>query len=91
MYLVSLMLHPAAWILMGLVAGFSTGKMMGDRGDTIFGDLVLGLDGALVGGFMAAMLIPGPASFWGTVLVAFLVACGLVAVVRAMPHTHQTA
>jgi uncharacterized membrane protein YeaQ/YmgE (transglycosylase-associated protein family) len=91
MYFAALMLHPAAWVLAGLLAGFLSGKMMRGSGDRIFGDLVLGLDGALVGGFIAALIIPGAASFWGTVLVAFLVACGLVAVVRAIPHTHQTA
>ena len=41
------------WILVGLVAGWLTGKIMKGSGYGFFVDILLGIAGALVGGFIA--------------------------------------
>jgi uncharacterized membrane protein YeaQ/YmgE (transglycosylase-associated protein family) len=41
------------WILVGLVAGFLTGKIMKGSGYGVFGDIIVGIIGAVIGGFIA--------------------------------------
>ena len=41
------------WILAGLIAGWLTGKIMKGSGYGFFVDILLGIAGALVGGFIA--------------------------------------
>jgi uncharacterized membrane protein YeaQ/YmgE (transglycosylase-associated protein family) len=47
-----------AWLVLGLVAGFVASKIVDHRGQGVFRDIVLGIVGALLGGF-AARLIGG--------------------------------
>ena len=42
-----------AWIVVGLIAGWLTGKIMKGSGYGFFVDILLGLAGAMVGGFIA--------------------------------------
>lgn len=41
-----------AWIILGLIAGFIASKIVNKRGEGFFGDIILGIVGALVGGFI---------------------------------------
>jgi uncharacterized membrane protein YeaQ/YmgE (transglycosylase-associated protein family) len=41
-----------AWILLGLVAGFIASKVVNHTGEGIILDIVLGIVGAVVGGFI---------------------------------------
>jgi uncharacterized membrane protein YeaQ/YmgE (transglycosylase-associated protein family) len=41
-----------AWILLGLVAGFIGSKLINKSGEGIILDIVLGIVGAVVGGFL---------------------------------------
>ena len=41
-----------AWVILGIVAGFIASKVVNKRGEGFFGDLVLGIIGAVVGGFL---------------------------------------
>ena len=50
-----------AWILAGLIAGWLTGKIMKGSGYGFFVDILLGIAGALVGGFIASHLWAGRA------------------------------
>ncbi len=46
-----------AWIVLGAIAGYLAGFIVrGDEGLGIFGHIVLGIVGALVGGFVAGVL-----------------------------------
>jgi len=45
-----------SWIIIGLVAGWLTGKIMGGPGKGVLMDVIIGLLGALVGGFLAGLL-----------------------------------
>ncbi len=73
-----------AWIIVGIVAGWLTGRVMRGRGYGIIGDLIIGLAGALVGGFLAGLVIQGSVGLIGSIVVAFLGAVVLVAILRAV-------
>ncbi|MBZ5600361.1 MAG: GlsB/YeaQ/YmgE family stress response membrane protein [Acidobacteriia bacterium] len=72
-------------ILVGLIAGWATGKIMKGSGYGILVDIVLGIVGSIIGGWIMSFfgfytsggLIP-------SILVAILGAVVLVAVVRAL-------
>jgi uncharacterized membrane protein YeaQ/YmgE (transglycosylase-associated protein family) len=70
-----------AWVVVGLIAGWLAGLVMKGTGYGLFGDLVVGLIGALIGGFVCGLGVAGDAGFWGSIVVAFLGACILIMVV----------
>jgi uncharacterized membrane protein YeaQ/YmgE (transglycosylase-associated protein family) len=41
-----------AWIVLGLIAGFIASKLVNHRGEGVFLDIVLGIVGAVVGGWI---------------------------------------
>ncbi|MDR0358761.1 MAG: GlsB/YeaQ/YmgE family stress response membrane protein [bacterium] len=71
-----------SWIIVGLIAGWLTGLIMKRGGYGIVGDLVLGLLGALIGGFLLSFVYHGSVGIIGSILVAVIGAVILVAVVR---------
>ena len=73
-----------AWIFTGLIAGWLAGMVMSGGGYGIISDVVIGLIGALIGGFMMSFFVTGAAGFWGSILVAFIGACILIALSRAL-------
>jgi uncharacterized membrane protein YeaQ/YmgE (transglycosylase-associated protein family) len=53
-------LHPGgilAWVFVGLFAGWLAARVMGGGSYGIVADIILGLIGALVGGFVFGLLI----------------------------------
>jgi uncharacterized membrane protein YeaQ/YmgE (transglycosylase-associated protein family) len=74
----------AAWLAVGLIAGWLAGKLMETASFGVLGDILLGLLGALVGGVVLGWFVRGEPAFWGTVLAAFLGACMVIVVVRAI-------
>lgn len=78
-----------SWIIVGLIAGWLAGLVMRGGGRNILGDMILGIIGALVGGFLAGALFGVPDPLTGinitTILVAFLGAVIVIAIVRALP------
>jgi uncharacterized membrane protein YeaQ/YmgE (transglycosylase-associated protein family) len=44
------------WIVLGLIAGFIGSKIVNKRGEGFFLDIVLGVVGAIVGGFLFTRL-----------------------------------
>jgi uncharacterized membrane protein YeaQ/YmgE (transglycosylase-associated protein family) len=78
-------LHPGgiiAWLVVGLVAGWLAGKVMKGAGYGLVGDIIVGLIGAVVGGFVFGLYMPGDEGFWGSIAVAFVGACVLIVIVR---------
>lgn len=73
-----------AWIIVGLIAGWLAGLTMRGSGYGIIGDIIAGLIGALIGGFIFGFFVQGATAFWGSVVVAFIGACILIAIVRAV-------
>jgi uncharacterized membrane protein YeaQ/YmgE (transglycosylase-associated protein family) len=82
------------WIIVGIIAGWLAGLVMRGSGYGIVGDMVLGIVGALVGGFLAGALfnIPDPISGLNltTLIVAFLGAVIVVALVRLIAGNRPT-
>ena len=71
------------WLLVGLIAGMITGKLMKGRGYGIFMDIVVGIVGAFIGGYvMRAAGFAGSGGFLYTILVAILGAVILTWLVR---------
>ena len=72
------------WIIVGIVAGWLAGVIMKGGGYGLIGDLILGLVGALVGGFLFNLILPSaePTGLIGSLIVATIGAVVLVAIVR---------
>jgi uncharacterized membrane protein YeaQ/YmgE (transglycosylase-associated protein family) len=75
-----------AWIVLGLIAGWLAGQVMKGGGYGLIGDLVLGVVGAIIGGFLTGVLL-GRDLVSGfnieSIVVAFIGAVILIAVSRA--------
>jgi uncharacterized membrane protein YeaQ/YmgE (transglycosylase-associated protein family) len=62
-----------AWLVVGLIAGWLTGKLMGGPGKGVIMDIVVGLLGAMAGGFIMGLLGVTPAGgFLYTIGVAVI-------------------
>jgi len=72
-----------AWLVVGLIAGWLAGVMMKGAGYGLAGDVIIGLIGAVIGGFLFGMFVPGTTGFIGSIFVAFLGACLLIFILRA--------
>ena len=76
-----------AWIVLGLIAGWLAGLMMRGGGYGIIGDIVLGILGAIIGGWLTAVLL-GRDMMTGinieSLLVAVLGAVVLIAISRLL-------
>jgi uncharacterized membrane protein YeaQ/YmgE (transglycosylase-associated protein family) len=72
-------MHLLWWIIVGLIAGWATGKIMGSGGYGFFLDTILGIIGAIVGGFIARAL--GLASHGGFIYTVLVALAGSILVV----------
>ncbi|HLY78060.1 MAG TPA: GlsB/YeaQ/YmgE family stress response membrane protein [Caulobacteraceae bacterium] len=66
-----------AWIVLGLIAGFIASKIVNHTGSGVLMDVVLGVVGALVGGFLFSM-------FGAVGVTGFNIYSMLVAIVGAV-------
>jgi uncharacterized membrane protein YeaQ/YmgE (transglycosylase-associated protein family) len=73
-----------AWIVLGLIAGFIASKIVNKAGEGVFLDIVLGIVGALVGGFLFQTFGMGGVS--GVYLYSILVAVVGAIVVLVIYH-----
>jgi uncharacterized membrane protein YeaQ/YmgE (transglycosylase-associated protein family) len=48
-----------AWVILGLIAGFIASKIVNESGEGFFLDIVLGIVGAIVGGFIFSLFGAG--------------------------------
>lgn len=78
-----------AWIVVGLIAGWLAGMVMKGGGYGVVGDIIVGIVGALIGGFLAAWLFGVGDAVNGINLIslvtAFLGSVILIAIIRALP------
>lgn len=71
------------WIIVGLIAGFITGKLMKGSGYGAIGDIVIGIVGAIIGGFiMRAVGFTGQGGMIYTIIVAVIGAVILTLLLR---------
>lgn len=72
------------WLIVGLVAGVLASLVMGGTGYGIVGDIIIGIVGAFVGGWLFAQLgVATPfGGLAGTIFVAFIGAIVLLFILR---------
>jgi len=76
-----------AWIVIGIVAGWLTGKIMRGAGYGVFVDMIVGLVGALVGGFLSSHLGMGSVGqhgLIGSIVIATVGAVVLTLLLRLL-------
>lgn len=74
--------HFIAWIVIGLIAGWIAGHVTRGRGFGCVVDIVLGLIGAVIGGWIFTRLGIPAWGFWGSLACATVGAVLLVAIAR---------
>jgi uncharacterized membrane protein YeaQ/YmgE (transglycosylase-associated protein family) len=67
-----------AWIIIGVIAGWLTGKIMKGSGFGFLMDMVVGLIGALIGGFVSAHLGFGGVGEHGLIISIVIAVIGAV-------------
>jgi uncharacterized membrane protein YeaQ/YmgE (transglycosylase-associated protein family) len=70
------------WAIVGLIAGFLAGKVMKGGGFGVIMDIVIGIIGALIGGWVFGLLGISAGGLIGSIIVAFVGACILLWLVR---------
>ncbi len=73
-----------AWLVLGLIAGFIASKIVNRGGEGVLLDIILGIVGALVGGFLFSAI--GAAPVTGFNLYSILVAVIGAVVVLVIYH-----
>ncbi len=69
-----------AWIIVGLISGAIAARVVAGRGFGCIADIVVGVAGAIIGGFVLSLLgVSGTFGFWGSIVVAFVGAAVLLA------------
>ncbi|MDQ2923250.1 MAG: GlsB/YeaQ/YmgE family stress response membrane protein [Candidatus Dormibacteraeota bacterium] len=75
-----------SWIIVGLIAGAIAARVVAGRGFGCLADIVVGVAGALIGGFLLGAIfhVTGTIGFWGSIIVAFIGAAVLLSVVKLL-------
>ncbi len=82
-------MHFLWWIIVGLIAGWATGKIMRGRGYGVLMDIVLGIIGGIVGGWiMRGLGFRGQGGTLYSILVAIGGAVVLTWLVRLISGNH---
>ncbi len=79
-----------SWLVVGLIAGWLAGAVMKGGGFGVLGDIVVGLIGSFLGGLLTGFFVEGSTQFWGSIVVAFIGACVLIALVRLIGGRRAT-
>jgi len=84
-----------SWIVVGLIAGWLAGVVVRGGGYGLIGNIVVGIVGALIGGFLAGALFNVPDAVNGinltSILIAFIGAVILILILRAVTPRRSTA
>ena len=72
------------WIVVGLIAGWAAGKIMKGGGYGVIADIVLGILGAIIGGWVVGWLGFGRGGLIWSILVAILGAVILIWITRLL-------
>jgi uncharacterized membrane protein YeaQ/YmgE (transglycosylase-associated protein family) len=78
-----------AWIILGLIAGFIGSKIVNKKGEGIFLDIILGIVGAIVGGYIFSLF--GSSGVTGLNLYSLIVAVIGAIVVLLIYHAVRRA
>ena len=78
-------------VIIGLIAGWLTGKLMSGGGYGIFADIVLGLVGAVIGSWIfnsLGIVVNGSLGYLAMATVGAVVLVGLVHLIRSPSAQH---
>jgi uncharacterized membrane protein YeaQ/YmgE (transglycosylase-associated protein family) len=76
------------WVIVGLIAGFLASVVM-RGGYGILGDIIAGIVGGFIGGWLFGVLgISVGSGLFGSILVAFIGACILIAILRLFSRSY---
>jgi uncharacterized membrane protein YeaQ/YmgE (transglycosylase-associated protein family) len=78
-----------AWIILGLIAGFIGSKIVNKRGEGLFLDIILGIIGAIVGGYVFSLF--GASGVTGLNIYSLVVAVIGAIVVLVVYHAIRRA
>jgi uncharacterized membrane protein YeaQ/YmgE (transglycosylase-associated protein family) len=70
------------WLIVGLIAGWLAGQVMKGGGYGMLADIVLGILGGILGGWIFSRMGMGATSTIGSIIVAFIGAVILVGLTR---------
>ena len=73
-------MHILYSIIMGIIAGFIASKIVNKTGSGILLDLILGIVGSVIGGFLSDRLGLGGAEGFGTIWFLFVSVVGAIIV-----------
>lgn len=76
------------WLVVGLIAGFLASLVMRGGGYGIVGDIIVGIIGAFIGGWLFSLLGIGAGGFIGSIIIAFIGACILIALLRLISGSY---
>jgi len=79
-----------AWIILGLVAGWLAGQFMRGGGYGIIGDIILGIVGALVGGFLSSVILGVDVTGFNlsSIIISVIGAIIVIAIARLVTGRH---
>jgi len=78
-----------AWLIVGLIAGWIAGTVTRGRGFGCIVNIILGLVGAVIGGWIFTKLGIPTWGFWGSLAAAIVGAVVLVAIARLFAGHHD--
>jgi uncharacterized membrane protein YeaQ/YmgE (transglycosylase-associated protein family) len=73
-----------AWIVVGLISGAVAARVVAGRGFGCVADIIVGVAGAIIGGYLLGAIfhMTGTVGFFGSIVVAFIGAAALLAVLK---------
>ena len=73
-----------AWIVVGLISGAVAARVVAGRGFGCIADIIVGVAGAIIGGYLLGAIfhMTGTVGFFGSIVVAFIGAAALLAVLK---------
>lgn len=78
------MVNFIVWLIVGAVAGYLASKVLTGKGMGIIWDIVVGILGAVVGGFLLGLVnISASGNIFGEIIIAFIGALILLVIFRA--------
>lgn len=72
------------FLLVGLIAGWLAGVLVRGRGYGVFADIIIGILGAMVGGFLFGLLGLSARGTLGSIIMAVIGAVVFLAIVKAI-------
>jgi len=78
------------WLIIGAIAGWAAGTLMKGGGYGLVGDIIVGIVGAFIGGFILSLFGLSADNWWETLLTAIVGAVVLIAILRAVGGRRAT-